>query len=120
VTGPGKSTIILASEVSEQPQHILSATAGAHTALFDIPTSEVYAVRIVPLPRYKLNLDAGVLHAGGWIGNSTTEALMGGNLNLNMRRPPGVWRLLRLLGRGERDFVLPIECRRIRGSYGGV
>jgi hypothetical protein len=85
VTGPGKSTIILASEVSEQPQHILSATAGAHTALFDIPTSEVYAVRIVPLPRYKLNLDAGVLHAGGWIGNSTTEALMGGNLNLNMR-----------------------------------
>ncbi len=85
LTGPGKSTIILASEVSEQPQHILSATAGSHTALFDIPTSEVYAVRIVPLPRYKLNLDAGVLHAGGWIGNSTTEALMGGNLNLNMR-----------------------------------
>ncbi len=85
VTGPGKSAIILASEVSEQPQHILAATAGAHTALFDIPTSEVYAVRIVPLSKVKLNLDAGVLHAGGWIGNSTTEALMGGNFNLNMR-----------------------------------
>jgi hypothetical protein len=86
ITGPAKSTIILGSEVAEQPQHILSATAGAHTALFDIPTSEVYAVRLVPFAKLaKLNVDAGVLHAGGWIGNGTTEAVMGSNLNLNMR-----------------------------------
>jgi len=84
-TGPGKSTIILASEVSEQPQHILSATAGPHTALFDVPTSEVYAARIVPFKKCKLNVDVGVLHAAGLIGNSTTEALMKGNLDLNMR-----------------------------------
>ena len=56
-TGPAKSTIILASEVSEQPRHISSATATATltsskaATLFDIPTTEVYAVRTVPFAK---------------------------------------------------------------------
>lgn len=74
-TGPGKSAIILASEVSQQPQHIKVGQASA----LDIPTSEVYAVRIVPLPKYKLNIDAGVLHAAGNVSSP------GVPLNLNAR-----------------------------------
>jgi hypothetical protein len=62
-TGPGKSTIILASEVAQQPRQI---NVGG-TPSFDIPTSEVYAVRVVPLPKRKLNLDFGVLQAAGRI-----------------------------------------------------
>jgi hypothetical protein len=91
ITGPAKSTIILASEVSEQPQHISSATATATlgsskaATLFDIPTSEVYAVRIVPFAKRKLNVDAGVLHAGGNIDNPLLNTLVGGHVDLNMR-----------------------------------
>lgn len=62
-TGPGKSTIILASEVAQQPRHI--NVLG--TPSFDIPTSEVYAVRVVPFAKRKLNLDFGVLQAAGRI-----------------------------------------------------
>jgi hypothetical protein len=65
-TGPGKSAIILASEVSQQPQKIkLGLSSG-----LDVPTSEVYAVRVVPSPNHKFNLDAGILHAGGGIGGN--------------------------------------------------
>jgi hypothetical protein len=99
-TGPAKSTIILASEVAEQPQHISSATATATlgsakaATLFDIPTSEVYAVRIVPFAKKKLNIDAGVLHAGGYIDNpllnevitnNFTSPTAAGKVNLNIR-----------------------------------
>ena len=101
ITGPGKSTIIPAFEISEQPQHISSATATATlgsakaATLFDIPTSEVYAVRIVPFAKKKLNIDAGVLHAGGYIdnpllnevitGNFKTGPTAAGKVDLNMR-----------------------------------
>ncbi len=84
-TGPAKSTIILASEVSEQPQHISSATATATlgsskaATLFDIPTTEVYAVRVVPFAKKKLNIDAGVLHAGGYIDNPLLNEVITGN-----------------------------------------
>jgi hypothetical protein len=74
-TGPNKSTIIVGSEVSQQPQRIKVGQASA----LDIPTSEVYAVRIVPLPKYKLNIDAGVLHAGGNVSSP------GAPLNLDAR-----------------------------------
>lgn len=74
-TGPGKSTIIVGSEVSQQPRRI---KAGAAEAL-DIPTSEVYAVRIVPSPKHKLNVDGGVLHAGSNVAGG------GVPLNLNAR-----------------------------------
>lgn len=87
VKGPYKSTIIPAVEVSEQPQHILISGAGTHAAEFDVPTSEVYAVRIVPSPKYKLNLDAGVLHAGGQIGNANSIPF---NLNMKARIGLGI------------------------------
>jgi hypothetical protein len=74
-TGPNKSTIIVGSEISQQPQTIKVGQASA----LDIPTSEVYAVRIVPLPKYKLNIDAGILHAGGNVSGG------GANLNLDAR-----------------------------------
>jgi hypothetical protein len=67
-TGPGKSTIILASEVAQQPKTIkLTGANGSTSANFDIPTSVDYAVRIVPSPKHKLNLDFGVLQAAGKI-----------------------------------------------------
>jgi len=69
-TGPGKSTIIVGSEVSQQPQRIKAGNASA----LDIPTSEVYAVRIVPSPKHKLNIDGGVLHAGGNVGGVNLDA----------------------------------------------
>jgi hypothetical protein len=62
-TGPGKSTIILASEVAQQPRQI---NVGG-TPSFDIPTSVDYAARIVPFPKRKLNVDFGVLQAAGRI-----------------------------------------------------
>jgi len=100
VKGPAKSTIIPAFEIAEQPQHISlatpTATLGSSKAatLFDIPTSEVYAVRIVPFAKRKLNVDAGVLHAGGYIDNPLlnevianhfTGATDAGKVNLNIR-----------------------------------
>jgi hypothetical protein len=67
-TGPGKSTIILASEVAQQPQTIkLTDASGATSAAFDIPTSIDYAVRVVPSPKHKLNIDFGILQAAGVI-----------------------------------------------------
>lgn len=54
--GPVKSTVILGAEVSQQPQHII----GLPTV--DIRTTEAYAVRVLPTPKYKLNIDFGVLH----------------------------------------------------------
>ena len=100
IKGPAKSTIIPAFEIAEQPQHISLATAtntvGSSKAatLFDIPTSEVYAVRIVPLAKRKLNIDAGVLHAGGYIDNPLLNEVIAdnfsgpiaaGKVNLNIR-----------------------------------
>jgi hypothetical protein len=68
-TGPGKSTIILASEAAQQPQHIkFTSSTGVTSSALDIPTSLVYAVRVVPSPKHKLNLDAGILQAAGRIG----------------------------------------------------
>ena len=62
-TGPGKSTVILASEAAQQPRRI---DVGG-TPSFDIPTSVDYAARIVPLAKRKLNIDFGVLQAAGRI-----------------------------------------------------
>jgi hypothetical protein len=67
-TGPGKSTIILASEAAQQPKTIKQTAAnGAVSGVFDIPTSVDYAVRIVPSPKHKLNIDFGILRAAGRI-----------------------------------------------------
>jgi hypothetical protein len=72
-TGPGKSAIILASEVAQQPQTIkATSTSGVSSGVLDIPTSIDYAARIVPSPKHKINIDFGVLQAAGVI--ATTPA----------------------------------------------
>ena len=64
-TGPGKSNIVVGAEVSQQPQQVLiHQTIAVPTSSIDIPTSTVFAARIVPLPERKFNIDVGVLHAG--------------------------------------------------------
>lgn len=70
LTGPKKSTIILASEVAQQPQHV---KLGGVSAL-DIPTSIDYAARIVPLAGKKLNVDFGILQAAGKVGGVDLKA----------------------------------------------
>jgi len=64
--GPAKGTIILASEVAQQPQRIKTPSASGLPPL-DIPTSIDYAVRYVPSPKHKLNIDFGILQAAGTI-----------------------------------------------------
>ena len=59
--GPAKSTLILGSEVSQQPRRIEGLP------LADVPTTLTYAARIVPFAKQKLNLDFGVLQAAGRI-----------------------------------------------------
>ena len=67
-TGPGKSTIIFASEAAQQPQKIKTTSAsGVTSGVFDIPTSIDYAVRFIPSPKHKLNVDFGILQAAGKI-----------------------------------------------------
>jgi hypothetical protein len=65
---PGKRSLILASEIAQQPQTILfTSSSGVKSAGLDIPTSIDYAVRLVPLPEHKLNFDVGLLQAAGRI-----------------------------------------------------
>ena len=59
--GPEKSTIILAGEASQQP-HTIANLPGT-----TIPTSLVYAVRVLPGPKLPLNVDFGILQAAGKI-----------------------------------------------------
>ena len=59
--GPAKSTIILGSEVAQQPRRIEGLP------LADVPTTLTYAARIVPLAKKKLNVDFGILQAAGQI-----------------------------------------------------
>jgi hypothetical protein len=61
--GPAKSTVIVGSEVSQQPQQVKVGTVAVPASAVDIPTSETYAIRVFPSPKYKLNIDAAVLHA---------------------------------------------------------
>jgi hypothetical protein len=90
-TGPAKSTIILAAEVAQQPKHIaVTLDNGQKVGIFDIPTSEVYAVRILPFHRYKLNADFGVLQAAGHIGASPTLPSVPVNLNARARFAMGL------------------------------
>jgi len=59
--GPAKSTIILGAEVAQQPRH----PAQLPTAV--IRTAFVYALRVLPSPRLRLNLDFGILEGPGTI-----------------------------------------------------
>lgn len=59
--GPAHGSIILGSEVAQQPRH----PDGLPDAI--IPTTFTYAVRYVPLPERKLNLDFGFAQAAGTV-----------------------------------------------------
>lgn len=59
--GPAKSTVILAAEASQQPNH-LQDLPGAVT-----PTTLVYAVRVLPSAKLRLNVDFGMLQGPGRI-----------------------------------------------------
>lgn len=85
-TGPGKSTVILAGEVAQQPRTLeVTLNNGTKAGIFDIPTSEVYAVRVIPSSKCKLNLDFGVLQAAGRIGASPTLPAVPVNLDARAR-----------------------------------
>lgn len=91
IIGPAKSTIILAAEVAQQPRHIaVTLEDGRKVGIFDIPTSEVYAVRVLPFHRYKLNADFGVLQAAGKIGASPTLPSVPVNLDARSQFAMGV------------------------------
>lgn len=59
--GPGKSTLILASEFAQQPKEVQNLPGA------DVPTTLTYAARIVPFEKSKFNIDFGVAQAAGWI-----------------------------------------------------
>ena len=61
VKGPAKSTLILGSEVLQEPRNV-QALPGAI-----VPTTLTYAARIVPLAERKFNIDFGVAQAAGQI-----------------------------------------------------
>jgi hypothetical protein len=60
-TGPKKSSIIVGSEVAQQPHH----PEGFPT--LNIPTTLTYCARIVPNPKYKLNIDFGIAQVAGQV-----------------------------------------------------
>ena len=57
--GPVRSTVILAAEVAQQPRHPDKLPDAV------IPTTMVYAARVLPSPKLKLNFDFGVLQGPG-------------------------------------------------------
>jgi hypothetical protein len=59
--GPAKSTIILGSEIAQQPRHPADLPSGT------IRTAFVYALRVLPSPKLKLNVDFGILEGPGVI-----------------------------------------------------
>jgi hypothetical protein len=61
VKGPAKSSIILASEFSQEPREVQNLPGA------DVPTTITYAARIVPSEKQKLNIDFGVAQAAGVI-----------------------------------------------------
>jgi hypothetical protein len=61
--GPYKSTIIAGTEFAQQPQQLKVGTEKLSARVVDIPSTQTYALRIVPTPKAKLNIDLGVLHA---------------------------------------------------------
>jgi hypothetical protein len=69
-TGPGKSTFIFGSEASMQPHHPLGFTSATDIGgvMLNIPTSLTYCTRIVPSPKYKINVDFGIAQIAGKIG----------------------------------------------------
>lgn len=61
VKGPAKSTIVLGAEIAQQPRDIKNLPGVI------LPTTLVYAVRIVPSAKAKLNIDCGIAQVAGKI-----------------------------------------------------
>lgn len=59
--GPAKSTVILGAEVAQQPRHPDQLPNAV------IRTAFVYALRVIPSPKLKLNVDFGILEGPGLI-----------------------------------------------------
>jgi hypothetical protein len=59
--GPAKSTLIFASEFSQEPRTVQNLPGAI------VPTTITYAARIVPSEKQKLNVDFGVAQAAGVI-----------------------------------------------------
>lgn len=59
--GPAKSAIVLGAEVAQQPRHPDQLPNAV------IRTAFVYALRVIPSPRMKLNVDFGILEGPGQI-----------------------------------------------------
>jgi hypothetical protein len=59
--GPAKSAVILGVEIAQQPRHPDQLPDAV------IRTAFVYALRVVPSPRLKLNVDFGILEGPGQI-----------------------------------------------------
>jgi len=59
--GPVHSTVILGAEVAQQPRHPDNLPNAV------IPTTMVYAARVLPSPKMKLNVDFGILQGPGQI-----------------------------------------------------
>lgn len=59
--GPAKSAIVLGAEVAQQPRHPDQLPNAV------IRTAFVYALRVIPSPKLKLNLDFGILQGPGQI-----------------------------------------------------
>jgi hypothetical protein len=60
-SGPKKSSIIVGSEAAQQPHHPMDFPT------LNIPTTLTYCVRIVPTPKYKLNIDFGIAQIAGQV-----------------------------------------------------
>jgi hypothetical protein len=60
-SGPKKSSIIVGSEAAQQPHHPMGFPT------LNIPTTLTYCVRIVPTPKYKLNIDFGIAQIAGQV-----------------------------------------------------
>jgi len=68
--GPSKSSIIFASEAAQQPHHPYFFDGSTSAPPLNIPTTLTYAVRVVPVPKYKLNFDFGIAQIAGRVYNS--------------------------------------------------
>jgi hypothetical protein len=86
-TGPGKSVWVFGSEAAQQPHHPLnydSFTSKGGLPL-NIPTTLTYCTRIVPVPKYHVNVDFGVAQVAGRIYNDGNGTIV----DLNARHSYG-------------------------------
>jgi len=74
-TGPSKSSIIFASEASQQPHHPYYFDGSTSAPALNIPTTLTYAVRFVPSPKHKLNFDFGIAQIAGRVYSSGSTVI---------------------------------------------